>query len=446
MVCVSCGTKTGLPAGAADARTEVARPEDAGWPDASGSETDAPDAGVPDAGRSDAGRSDAGADTALVADVGSVVGDASTKDIADAGGVRPDVSLPLDVQSACIPLPVTWLPEPSFGVCPPSEAVEACAAGDVRAVVARSEECRRAWGDIPTACAMWQPFADDEEIVVLKLANCTDVVETLTASACSDHIDVSYVTRGTCQLCDQMRSDLRALILPRDSRRVIAVETHIEPPCLPSDLPDAATETDGAVDNTDGGCAQVPISESQAATVYAAHLGPSLDPSLTVAAEEKLVPGLWDEMRAQLFSGKVYLADGSTSSECSFIYRDCALMILTEDCSWFGPILSGAATKGAFYYSWSWGSGIYRSFLGKVAPDDDRLVKTSSVAYFNPSMGPPGLVVASEDGQVVVYRATVHWAKFNEWQNPELIGTLADDGDHLAIVDSDGQELPNVLP
>jgi hypothetical protein len=271
-------------------------------------------------------------------------------------------------------------------------------------------------------------------------------VETLTASACSDHIDVSYVTRGTCQLCDEMRSDLRAFILPRDSRPVIAVEAHIEPPCLPSDTPDAATGTDGSTGSTDAGCAQEPISESQAAMAYAAHLGSSLDPSLTIAAEEKTVPGLWDEMRAQLFSGKIYMADGTTSSECSFLYRNCALMMLTEDCSWFGPIVSGAATNGAFYYSWSWGSGIFRSLLGKVAPAGDDLVKTTSGEYFNPGMGPPNLVVALEGGQVVVYRATVYWAKFNEWENPELIGMLADFGDRLAIVDSEGQELPNVLP
>jgi hypothetical protein len=36
--------------------------------------------------------------------------------------------------------------------------------------------------------------------------------------------------------------------------------------------------------------------------------------------------------------------------------------------------------------------------------------------------------------------------KFNEWEDPELMGTLKDLGDRLAIVDNNGQELPSTLP
>jgi hypothetical protein len=104
------------------------------------------------------------------------------------------------------------------------------------------------------------------------------------------------------------------------------------------------------------------------------------------------------------------------------------------------------ATQDALYFSWGSGSGIYRSTLGKLAPSGDGLVKTTSGEYFNPSHGPPTLVVALENGQLNVYRAKVSWARFNDWQDPEFMGTLKDFGDRLAIVDGNGRELPSTLP
>jgi hypothetical protein len=60
---------------------------------------------------------------------------------------------------------------------------------------------------------------------------------------------------------------------------------------------------------------------------------------------------------------------------------------------------------------------------------------------------PLNLVLATQGGRVLVYRAMVDSSAFNEWHEPaELMGTLADFGDHLGIVDSSGQELGSTLP
>ncbi len=395
---------------------------------------------------------DASAGDSSVRDAWPETADLSTR--ADLGE-RADISLAADGPAGCTPLPVTWLSEPDVGTCPPTAGPSACGGGDVGAVVARSAACVNAWGQVPIQCVMWEGPAANEEIVVIKLANCTDSLDSATAFACSDHIEFTYVGHGTCQSCDGKRSDLRAFNLPLDGRPVIATGQIIEPPCLPPPLPDATTGT-GGVSGTGGttgaggaGCAPTPISESQAATVYAAYAmqdTPGLDPSVTFAAQEKTVPGLWEEIRAQLFSGKIYTAGSSAWSECSFIYRDCALTMLTDDCTSFGPIASGVAANGAFYYSWGSGSGVFRSTLGKLAPSGSTLAKTTSIEYFNRSYGPPGLVIAREGEPLLVYRATVDLGKFNEWKDPELMGTLKDFGDRLAIVDNNGQELPSTLP
>jgi hypothetical protein len=205
---------------------------------------------------------------------------------------------------------------------------------------------------------------------------------------------------------------------------------------------------DGGTSDASVACAGARIDTTQAAAAFAQHIrqiNPGLNPATTFGADEKTVANLWDAMQAQLFFGKMYAQDGSVWQEVAFLYRGCAVTLPTEDWT-FGLIDSGVVANGAFYYSWGWGSGIYRSNLGKLAPNGTSLVRTTSPAYFNPSSGPPGLVVALEDGRLVVYRATVYWGKFNEWLDPEPMGFLKDFGDRLAVVDDSGKELSTTLP
>ena len=119
-------------------------------------------------------------------------------------------------------------------------------------VVARSAACANAWGAVLYQCIMWSAPAANEEIVVLRMNNCTDSLDTATASACGDHIEVSYIGHGTCAACDGKRSDLRAFTLPLDTRPVIATGQIIEPPCLPPDLATGGTTGSGGAIGTGG--------------------------------------------------------------------------------------------------------------------------------------------------------------------------------------------------
>jgi hypothetical protein len=208
----------------------------------------------------------------------------------------------------------------------------------------------------------------------------------------------------------------------------------------------------GGTERTDvggsGGCVGTPISEDVAAASFRDYMlttNPNYNPDTTFGAEEISIPGLWDGLQAQLFTGTVTLT-GETRPECSFLYRACRVEPVNGAYIWFGPILSGAVRDGALYYSWASGSGIYRSTLGKVVPVAGTWQRTKSIDYFNPSSGPPGVVVARDGNELLVYRAYVPWGRVNEWQNPERMGRLADFGDRLAIVDESGQEIPSVLP
>jgi hypothetical protein len=151
---------------------------------------------------------------------------------ADLGASR-DVPPAVDGDGGCTALPVTALPEPPPERCPPSAEAAACAGGDVGAVVARNADCIKAWGNIPLQCVLWPGPTAGEELVAIQLDNCTDVIDTVAAFACKDHIELSYVGRGTCQSCDGTRSAWRAFSVPLDSRPVVATGHVVEPPCLP---------------------------------------------------------------------------------------------------------------------------------------------------------------------------------------------------------------------
>jgi hypothetical protein len=193
-------------------------------------------------------------------------------------------------------------------------------------------------------------------------------------------------------------------------------------------------------------CSNARIDASAAAalyTEYAFRVQPSLNPLVTFTAEEKNVAGLWEGLQAQLFNGKGYSSDQTLWRECYFLYRDCQITVAADDCS-FGVLTSGVVANGAFYYSWNQGSGIFYSNLGKLVPNGTSLVKTVSAAYNNSTMSPPGLVLGVSGLNLAVYRAAS--LAFNVWSNAELIGTLADLGDRLAILDSSSQEIPETLP
>ena len=209
--------------------------------------------------------------------------------------------------------------------------------------------------------------------------------------------------------------------------------------------PDASSDKAGV----DAVCIIAPIDEARATEIYTNlrfQNALASIPDFVITATEKSVPGLWDTLQAQLFNGKVESKSGSYAGECSFLYRHCTVTLTSDNCNMFGPIKSGLVANGAFYYSSPLGSGISYTVLDKLAPDGDTWVLTQSQFYYNPSQSPPGLVVAPGDGKILVYRATVSWEKFNEWLNPELIGTLKDFGDRLGILDADGNELGPQLP
>jgi hypothetical protein len=180
-------------------------------------------------------------------------------------------------------------------------------------------------------------------------------------------------------------------------------------------------------------------------TSYAFERQPGLNPTVIFEARELDVAGLWEGLNAQLFfvSGKGQ--GGSFFRDCTILTHACQVFVPEGECSQ-GVIglASGVVTNGAFYFSWGSGSGIYRSRLGKFAPNGAQFVRTVSPEYFNAGLSGPPLVLQVSGADILVYRASSY--AFNGPPTGDPIGKVKDLGDALSIVDDTGRAIPSMLP
>lgn len=154
------------------------------------------------------------------------------------GAAIPDAGRRDAVHTDCTPLPVEWAKEPSPDGCPPISNTACYPEIDTGVAVARSNACLVSWGVPPAKCAGWPRLSDGQEFVVLTVDDCSYNVTIESLESCVDSIQIDYRVQGTCTSCDGKRSNFRVLVLPRDSRPVVAVSQGIVmPPCPPPPPP-----------------------------------------------------------------------------------------------------------------------------------------------------------------------------------------------------------------
>ena len=142
------------------------------------------------------------------------------------------------VPAGCTPLPVEWANEPSPDTCIPIPNTACYPEIDTGVTVARYPACLTSWGAPPSECAPWPALIEGQEFVVLTLDDCSYNVNIESLELCGDSIQIKYYAQGTCSSCDGKRSHFRVLVLPRDSRPVVAVSKPTAmPPCPPPLLP-----------------------------------------------------------------------------------------------------------------------------------------------------------------------------------------------------------------
>jgi hypothetical protein len=206
----------------------------------------------------------------------------------------------------------------------------------------------------------------------------------------------------------------------------------------------ADTATDGAA----GTCATERLTAPQAASLYrtyAFETTPDLNPAAVFEVQELEVEGLWQGLGAQLFDVGGREGTGGFVRYCTILTHACRVFVPAGECDGVAsPLKSGLVANGSFYFSWSWGSGVYRSQVGKLTPHATELTRMVSSPYMNASYGPPPLVIKKAGADILVYRDNV--AAFNQWSSPDPVGRLDDRNGSLIVVDGSGQPIGNPLP
>ena len=160
---------------------------------------------------------------------------------------------------------------------------------------------------------------------------------------------------------------------------------------------------------------------------------PELNPETEFQIYEFEIDGLWDEMGIQLISA-AYLVDGQQFNEALYIARDGSLSPFASTFGGFG-FMSAVLSGGDVYYSYSWGSGIHRSCMGRIALDEKGKLQITETEEFLFT----DLFLRSVDGGVRV--ETGGYDAFNSWQEGQPVGWLEYRKRRLVLVDDDGGEI-----
>jgi len=197
-----------------------------------------------------------------------------------------------------------------------------------------------------------------------------------------------------------------------------------------------------------GGCGTDRLTAPEATNLYRGYafaVQPGLNPTTVFEARELDVAGLWEGLNAQLFyvSGKA--EDGGFFRDCTILTHACQVFVPAGECSQAVTALaSGVVANGAFYFSWGFGSGVFRSRIGKLAPNGVQFTRIVSPSYVNANSGGPPLVLRVSGADILVHRASSQ--VFNEPSTSAQVGKVKDLGDALTIVDDSGQPIAETLP
>ena len=168
---------------------------------------------------------------------------------------------------------------------------------------------------------------------------------------------------------------------------------------------------------------------------YAFRVNPMLNPSVQFKIEEFPIEDLWDTLHMQIFSVRYMSGPDSESwfSEDLLIYLDDELVPFASAFGGFG--LTSAVMSGEdLYFSYSWGSGMHRSHLGRISVTSRGIEILDSGGFIDFE-----LFVDKDDAGLIVFDGG--FEEFNSWTNPIEVGRVRSTSSSIKLTDSLGEEL-----
>jgi len=153
---------------------------------------------------------------------------------------------------------------------------------------------------------------------------------------------------------------------------------------------------------------------------------------------ELQVPGAWEAMGIQLFSGGSVDDYGYVVNERPIVSFSCQLYPLTK---WSAErLLSAVLLDSTLYYTVQAGSGLNYSELGRISLSGAGIEILQGPDYGRSD--PLNLYLRESGGQIVVELGA--GMKFNSWSAQSVFGWLRDEGGYsLVVVDATGQPIPS---
>lgn len=163
---------------------------------------------------------------------------------------------------------------------------------------------------------------------------------------------------------------------------------------------------------------------------------PTLNPEVVFEIEMQQVAGLWEALNVQLFTVYFYHEDVPWRTE-TLIYHQGKFDVLLSPVG--SDFMSGVVVQGVFYYTYCFGSGIFRSHVGKLSMNQGSftLKESGGFSFQNLFVKAAGDAVEVETGL---------WDSFNSWREGAFFGTVKDNGDTLTLLDSSGGEIEPDFP
>jgi hypothetical protein len=171
--------------------------------------------------------------------------------------------------------------------------------------------------------------------------------------------------------------------------------------------------------------------------LYRAHVFkeiPSFNPKVTFVLTEVHIPGLWEKLGVQIFNPEVIVGDSSNTRE-PIIYHEGKIFPLLETTG-TSSLKSAFVLGDTLYYTYSWGSGIHRSLVGRLRIVQGKPEKQESFPYLFTD-----LFVENVSGKARVVRA--EFKGFNLWANASAVGWVdLNEPRRLKVIDDAGRDVP----
>ena len=160
---------------------------------------------------------------------------------------------------------------------------------------------------------------------------------------------------------------------------------------------------------------------------------PELNPETVFKIKEYDVENLWEALKIQILLVRYKSPQGESFNERLLACHDRKLTPFA--CALGGHGLMSAVMVGDdLYYTFSWGSGIHRSQIGRLSADGAGLTINESGGYEDVD-----LFVHKADNRVQVEEG--RFIDFNSWESGRTFGWLRTQGVSFTVIDNAGNEV-----